>query len=91
MTTHAGRCVKITCNFTHPSKQTVDPRNGRPRSYKARSYIYSYERDSFSIRQKIEKHAKRQYADDNHFRREWIGFITTSDQILNRGTANSSL
>jgi hypothetical protein len=72
---HSGRCVKITCNFTHPSEQTGN------RVYPAKTYIYSYEADDVTTRRAIEKHAKRKYAYENSIRSMWIGFVTTTDQM----------
>jgi hypothetical protein len=82
---HAGRCVKITCNFTHPSAQTGN------RVYPSASYTYSYEADNVAVRRDIEKHAKRKYAAENRIRQMWIGFIQTSDQIRNNARSDSDL
>lgn len=82
---HAGRCVKITCNFTHPSAQTDH------RVYPSKSYTYEYEADVVAVRRAIEQHAKRKYASENGIRHMWIGFITTTDQIRHNGHADSDL
>lgn len=82
---HAGRCVKITCNFTHPSAQT------NHRVYPARSYTYSYEADNVLVRRDIEKHAKRMYAAANRIRHMWIGLIDTTDQIKHNGRADTDV
>ena len=72
---HAGRCVKVTCNFVHPSAQTGN------RVYPSSSYTYLYEADNTLVRREIEKHAKGKYAADNQIKAGWIGFITTTDQM----------
>ncbi len=82
---HAGRCVKITCNFTHPSAQTGN------RVYPSGSYTYSYEQDNVAVRREIERHAKRKYAAANQIRQMWIGFIQTTDSIRNNANADSAL
>lgn len=82
---HAGRCVKITCNFTHPSRQTGN------RVYDSGSFTYSYEHDDVDIRRAIEKHAKRKYAYERRIRFMWIGFITTTDQIKYNANADTIL
>ena len=85
MAKHSGRCVRITCNFTHPSAQTGN------RIYPPQSYTYSYEQDDVGRRRDIERHAKRQYAQDNRLKPGWIGFIRTSDRILNSARADTEL
>ena len=82
---HSGRCVKITCNFTHPSAQTGY------RVYPPGSYTYLYQADNPAHRGEIERHAKRKYAADNNIRAGWIGFITTSDSIRNNVSPDSAL
>ena len=82
---HNGRCVKITCNFTHPSAQT------NYRVYPAASYTYSYEADHFPTRRAIEKHAKRKYAYENNIRKMWIGYIQTNDQMKFNAHADSDM
>jgi len=82
---HKGRCVKITCNFTHPSAQTGN------RVYPAHSYIYSYEADNVVVRGQIEKHAKKKYASEERIRAGWMGFIATNDQMLFNKKADSDL
>jgi hypothetical protein len=81
----AGRCVKITSNFTHPAAHTGN------RVYPPSSYIYSYEADHVPTRREIEKHAKRKYAHENKIRQMWIGFIRTSDQMRFNLRADTSL
>lgn len=82
---HAGRCIKITCNFSHPSAQTGH------RVYQSNTYTYSYTADNVGTRRAIEKHAKRKYASDRNIRHMWIGFIHTTDQMRFNTHADSAL
>jgi hypothetical protein len=81
---HGGRCVKITCNFTHPSAQSN-------RNFPSKSYTYKYEADNQTVRNAIEKHCKRKYAYEYRIKHWWIGYIQTNDRIRNQANADSDL
>ncbi len=82
MPNHANRCMQVTCNFTHPSKQST-------KTYSSEKYIYSFPNDALS--ESIKRHAKRMYAQDRDIRGGWIGHISITTSIRNNMKPDSDL